>query len=125
MINVFVYGSLKKGYGNSRLLANSVFVGEDETVSEDFDLRCWGGFPAVYKGGHTSIKGELYLVDDSTLKSLDYLEGYPSFYDRERFRLRSGTCAWMYFIDSGEREGTVCLDGTWSPDRKRMYTYEV
>lgn len=117
---VFVYGSLKKGYGNNRLLEFATLIGSDETTSEDYELRCWGAYPAVYKGGVTSIKGEVYEIDDNILRSLDSLEGYPSFYNRELVSLKSGRDAWMYYIDAHhyfERRGVVCHDGLWEPYR--------
>ena len=121
MSKVFVYGSLKQGYGNNRLLSLAKFLGATETVDDTYDLRCWGSFPAVYKQGDTSIKGELYEVDEDTMKNLDYLEGYPSFYNRERVQLYSGDMAWMYYIDAHHspegKEGTLCPEGIW-PARK-------
>jgi len=114
MINVFVYGTLKSGHGNNRLLRDSLFVGEDETVNDQFDLRCWGAFPAVYLGGTTSIKGELYSVTEEVfLERLDRLEGYPHLYDRRIISLKSGVEAWMYYINASDREGSVCPDGIW------------
>ncbi len=116
--NVFVYGSLKQGYGNNRLLATATFVCKDQTVDERFDLRCWGSYPAVYKDSDgTAVIGELYEVSDGTMENLDCLEGYPSFYNREKVSLRSGVEAWMYYIDAhhGEPEGSKCETGEWRP----------
>lgn len=80
MHKVFVYGTLKKGYGNHRLLEKSKFLGTAYTHSE-FSLYN-GGFPYATDGGKNEIKGELYEVDDNTLQNLDWLEGYPSHYNR-------------------------------------------
>lgn len=113
MHNLFVYGSLKSGYWNNALLRFAEFVGNDETVSDDYDLRCWGSYPAVYKGGPTKVKGELYIVDDETFAQVDGLEGYPTFYNREEVELASGVTAWMYYIDEEDREGAHCATGEW------------
>lgn len=80
-IPVFVYGSLKMGNHNSVLLSEAQYVGDFQTSPEYF-LLDYGNFPAVVPGGTTSIKGEVYLVDDHILSELDILEGYPDFYDR-------------------------------------------
>jgi len=114
-MNVFVYGSLKNGYGNNVLLMDSEFVQKDKTASNVWDLRCWGGFPAAYKSGSDQIQGELYKVDLSTMRSLDSLEGFPHFYNREEVLLESGQTAWIYFIDEHKEDktGEYCPNGIW------------
>ena len=79
---VFVYGTLKEGYGNHRLLNRAKFVGPGVTVSGDFKMLD-GGFPMVLTGGLFHIKGELYEVSDQeTLSNLDRLEGVPHLFNR-------------------------------------------
>jgi len=89
---VFVYGTLKKGYGNNYLLKNSKFVGMGFTKNKYFMQREGIAFPYAlpsdyfkeipehYKG---HILGEVYEVDERTLERLDMLEGHPNFYQRE------------------------------------------
>lgn len=77
---VFVYGSLKAGFGNHRLLSSSEFVSTGEL--DNAELYSLGGFPAVIVG-NDSVSGEIYEVDEATLKALDALEGHPRFYKRE------------------------------------------
>lgn len=83
---VIVYGTLKKGFGNHRLLETSKFLG---TTSVPGTMYSLGGFPGVRldRLGQTSIKCEVYEVDGATLVNLDRLEGYRgpglnNFYDR-------------------------------------------
>lgn len=92
MYNVFVYGSLKKGFGNHGLLARSEFLGNAETVESRFKMVSLGGFPGVYDTGGDKIKGEIYKVDHMTLRNLDRLESEGSFYGRRthNFKLESG-----------------------------------
>ena len=75
---VFVYGTLKNGYGNNRLLSRETFIGEAVTVPHDFTMID-GGFPYVLLGGVFHIKGELWLLSsdnaEETLARLDGLEG--------------------------------------------------
>lgn len=104
-IAVFVYGTLKKGFGNHRLLSGAVFVGEAVTVN-NYALYV-SGIPYAYKEETISkIHGELYLVDRETLQSLDMLEGHPDWYRREEvmINLKNNTStfsdlisAWLYF----------------------------
>lgn len=95
---VFVYGTLRKGFGNHFLLKNSKFIGEAIT-KEKYSLYA-SGIPYVVKVPKTHIKGEVYKVDSETLKSLDQLEGHPNFYKREEIDVlvnNSPIKAWIYF----------------------------
>jgi gamma-glutamylcyclotransferase (GGCT)/AIG2-like uncharacterized protein YtfP len=82
---MFVYGSLKFGYGNHDLIrhGNGVFIGEAVTVDSDLDMLSMSAFPAVYRGGNHQIAGEVYAVGNPCLVSLDRLEGNGHFYTRE------------------------------------------
>ena len=102
MTKVFVYGSLKKGYGNHRLLTTSKLLGE-HTTEPAYSMFSMGSFPFVETNGETGIKGEVYEVNEDVFSTLDILEGYPTFYDRKYIDTPYGS-AWMYFIDSPRRE---------------------
>lgn len=89
MTHVFVYGTLKHGFGNHRaLLRDATFVGKGTTILP-FVMRSNGGFPVVLRHradeseiAH-NISGEIYEVNDRTLAQLDGLEGHPNWYERE------------------------------------------
>jgi gamma-glutamylcyclotransferase (GGCT)/AIG2-like uncharacterized protein YtfP len=95
---VFVYGSLKNGFGNHYHLQTARFLEATRTGSRSFRMESMGGFPAVLKNGSYAIEGELYEVDDRTLARLDQLEGNGHFYNRELVFLASGDTAWMYIL---------------------------
>lgn len=81
---IFVYGTLKRRYGNHGVLGNSVFLGEGVTVDQSFTMFD-GGFPFVsdgFPGDHNgTIVGELYETNDKRiLDNLDRLEGVPYLY---------------------------------------------
>lgn len=102
---VFVYGSLKKGFGNHRLLVESELICEAVTLDSKYNMRSCGGFPGVHSNGENRISGELYSVDDITFESLDRLEGNGHFYNREEVFLVSTSQpamkpykAWMYLL---------------------------
>ena len=79
---VFVYGTLRKGFGNHELLGSSTLLGKAITESK-YTMLHLGGFPGVVKGGDTSITGEIYECDDQCVKRLDFLESHPEFYTRQ------------------------------------------
>lgn len=110
---VFVYGSLKSGFGNHDLIrhGNGVFIGEAVTVDSDLDMLSMTAFPAVFRGGEYQIAGEVYAVGNACLASLDRLEGNGHFYTREelpvkvhnRFGLGMTNFtvpAWIYMVDA-------------------------
>lgn len=106
MHKVFVYGSLKKGFGNSYLLDNSKYLGRAMTKDQDWFMFSMGGFPGVVRGNHSNanyLDGEVYVVDDDALRNLDALEGNGSFYTREEIPLQNGTTAWMYVLPDRDR----------------------
>lgn len=96
-ILVFVYGTLKKGYSNHRLLTTSKFISKATTVNK-YLFQDNGSFPYVIDNSLSqsqireelkhNVMGELYEVTEEVLSSLDSLEGYRknsdySLYDRQ------------------------------------------
>ena len=108
---VFVYGSLKHGFGNHRVLGSAEFIGPYVTPS-CYTMRSMGAFPFVEKSGDTPISGEIYEVDEDGLRALDCLEGHPTFYKREKIDTDYGE-AWIYFINNVTHDYPVVDDGVW------------
>ena len=108
---VFVYGTLKKGQPNYPVMerAKGKFIGHFGTDPE-FTMYDLGAYPAVSNGGNTSIKGEIYAVED--IKPLDWLEGYPEFYDRHQIDTHYGP-AWIYTYHPDESLPIV-INGYWA-----------
>jgi gamma-glutamylcyclotransferase (GGCT)/AIG2-like uncharacterized protein YtfP len=73
---VFVYGTLKRGYGNHGLLAGQAFEGEARTAP-GFALFSLGSHPGMVErpGESGSVTGEVWSVDAACLEKLDALEG--------------------------------------------------
>lgn len=111
---VFVYGSLKKGFGNHSLIQQSKFIGAAETLPV-FTMVSMGSFPACMVDGETIIKGEIYEVSDDTLQTLDWLEGHPRFYKRIKVATNLGE-SWMYILNdpANSRSSEVIKSGVWS-----------
>lgn len=110
---VFVYGTLRSGQGNHRLLAGSSSSGLVRTTPEYSMVSC-GMFPAIAKEGGTAILGEVYEVDAKTLERLDRLEGVPNHYFRDEITIEDGSKALAYFYPVERIAGRdLILSGDW------------
>lgn len=108
---VAVYGSLREGLGNHRVIQGAKKIGT--TRVQGFDMYSMSAFPFVTHGtGEITV--EVYEVPDLRYaQGLDGLEGYPSFYDREVIETEFGE-AWLYFIDGNNLELYEPVpDGDW------------
>ena len=84
--NIFVYGTLKKGYCNDHYLKDAKFISTAVTFERYQMYPVKGeGYPFLIKSEKVNfIKGEVYEVDSQeTLDTLDMLEGYPYLYTKE------------------------------------------
>lgn len=102
---IFVYGTLKQGWGNHRCIEGQEYLGHAETQYPNWQMYSLGGFPGVTEGNKT-ITGELYAIDDEAFARCDRLEGHPNFYKRRMIGILDGdgqeVNAWMYIY-----QGTV------------------
>lgn len=110
---VFVYGSLKRGFGNHQQLDTSEYLGNHITDPK-WTMVSLGGFPAVVPVGDTEIKGEVYRVDDKTLRGLDYLEGFPRFYQKATIPTKYGEATMYIMEDRRITEDNVVPEGVWT-----------
>jgi len=91
-MKIMVYGTLKRGYWNNRLLDGAEFVGEALTVKNY--IMTGNGIPFIHpnKGG-LPVKGEVYEINpDKHLSSLDRLEGHPHTYTRTTIDVQLLAC---------------------------------
>jgi gamma-glutamylcyclotransferase (GGCT)/AIG2-like uncharacterized protein YtfP len=124
--NIAVYGTLKKGFHNHRLLKEATFVGTGMT-KEKYCLTTIAGnpietknkdgehfqkfekkhleltpFPYVYENkNHYPIEVEIYEVTEKQLSACDRLESVPYFYHRKTVDIvleEKSLNAEMYFI---------------------------
>ena len=107
---VAVYGTLKKGRGNSHFLDGATFI--DECYTEEPHRLCIDGLPYLVAGSHEEgkhVQMELYEVNDDVLENLDSLEGHPRFYKRERLdcitMLDQPVYPWVYQVDESYDTG--------------------
>ncbi len=117
MTKVFVYGTLKSGYGNNRALIPEDLEPTPDTIT-GFTMYHLGGFPAIVKDDSGRVVvGEVYDVDDNVLRSLNRLEGYRgegerNFYDRISVTTDSGEECLVY-VQGKPVTRTVVESGNW------------
>lgn len=100
---VAVYGTLKRGFNNHRLLSRADFIGEG--VTKDLYRLCVSGLPFLIEGisdEGKNVEVEVYMCNPFEMMALDALEGHPSFYERKMtpIVLSDGETynAWVYFV---------------------------
>ncbi len=114
---VFVYGSLKRGERNHAVLQASEYRGEARTECR-FRLYAFPAYPALVRDDNNplAILGELYSVDDRTLRSLDRLEENGRLYQRELLPVEpleppgETLAAWTYLF-LGPLDGAIACPG--------------
>lgn len=116
---VFVYGTLKRGYGNGRrCLGTSTFIGEAISVNANFEMQ-HVGFPILWEvsEGGAKVIGEIFLASPEDMMHCDQLEGHPRMYKREKrqFMTSDGKTdwAWVYLWQGQHYGGPIDpVDGT-------------
>jgi len=89
---LFVYGSLKKGFDNHKLLEKSTKrLGKAHTVSK-FGMYedSFGNYPYLITKPISKIDGELYQINrKELLEEIDEFEGAPDYYQRQRIKVKT------------------------------------
>lgn len=110
MDKVFVYGTLKKGFGLHRVVAKSRFLGKSTLSGYAMFSRIY--FPYITKG-EGKIHGEVYEVNQDTLQLLDAIE---SGYKRERVvvNLKGEKIKVYVYVFESEVGGKKIDSGVWT-----------
>ena len=120
---VFIYGTLKRGATNHRLLASQEFVGTARTVA-GFRLYVVADYPGLVKDptDQRGVAGELWSVDAPTLAQLDEFEGLPQkLYRRDTVPLAppmDQVNPETYFYMRTIRGRRPLIDGQWPVQRE-------
>lgn len=115
---VAVYGSLREGLHNYRVVSRSKKLGMFESLPQYSMYSVAGNFPALIDKGSTSIVMEVYEIDEKTLNSLDNLEGYISpghtsnHYNRDIIDTPYGK-AYIYFYSGKTAHMAKVINGDW------------
>jgi gamma-glutamylcyclotransferase (GGCT)/AIG2-like uncharacterized protein YtfP len=115
-VNLFVYGTLKRGGRNHRLLAGQEFLGEACT-RPGYALYHLGGFPGLVRdpeNGET-VRGELWRVDERLLPRLDAYEGVPDLFVREEIDIEGCAGPVVGYLFTGEVSGRPRCGEVWPP----------
>ena len=82
MQQVFVYGTLRQGAPNHNIIKMGRCELVGKVVVSGYDMFDTGmGYPGVIEGDG-DVTGEVWNVDDDTVKALDMLEGVPHLYTK-------------------------------------------
>lgn len=111
---VAVYGTLKRGECNHRLLAASRWLGP--VLISRLRLYSLGPYPMAVACDDpaATVAAELYAVSAAVLAQLDELEDHPREYERRQLPLADGRLAWVYLGRCGQVRGRPLLaDGQW------------
>lgn len=115
-ILIAVYGTLRQGNGNHRLIENADYKGTF-TTEPIYNLYNLGGFPALKPGGKTAVVMEVYTVNTEEARRVDGLEGYtpgeqPYFYDKIQIETPWGQ-AGVYTYVKQPNESSLIESGDW------------
>ena len=117
MAKVVVYGTLRKGQRNHYYLRDEKFIGEFESEPV-FSLYAVSTYPGLIQNGNTSVKMEVYEVDELKMKQLDTLEGYSgkvsshNLYERKNMITPFGM-AKVYLYNQTYKKTPLITSGDW------------
>lgn len=89
---LFVYGSLKKGFDNHKLLDKYTRrLGKAKTISKFAMYEdSFGNYPYLIKMPISKIEGELYEIHrEEMLDKIDEFEGAPDYYYRKKIQVKT------------------------------------
>ena len=95
-VRLFVYGTLMRGEPNHHLLGARARAVSGAVTAPRYRLVDLGEYPVLLGGGAEAVRGELYDLDEATLRRLDRFEGHPSLFCRQPVELDSGALVDAY-----------------------------
>ena len=103
---LFVYGTLKRGEGNHRLIADQDFLGDAITEAR-YRVIDLGPYPGlvVDPGSGLAVQGELWAVDSQCLAALDQFEEVAGPFVRVPIAVPGREDVFAYFWNRAVPEG--------------------
>ena len=99
-MKIAVYGTLRRGEGNWSYFLKGRSAYLKTAVISGFRMVTNGAYPyAIEFEGNITV--DLFEIDEDTLERLDYLEGYPSHYNRKLIDVGDDQ-AWIYYTENKE-----------------------
>lgn len=125
-ILVAVYGSLRQGLHNHRLLESSNYLGDFNT-EPIYSLYSLGSFPGLKENGNTSVVMEVYEVTEAVARNVDNLEGYTpngnnTFYDKISIKTPWGTASVYTYVNELPQSSLV-ESGDWKEFKKNALSF--
>ena len=108
---VFVYGTLRKGFGNHSLLQDAEFI----SIGKTKHRYCMTASGCPFVSEHTKmtrILGELYRIKTvEDWHHLDRLESHPTWYVRKQVEIEveggKYVKAWLYFNEESQGQQVI------------------
>jgi gamma-glutamylcyclotransferase (GGCT)/AIG2-like uncharacterized protein YtfP len=117
-MKVAVYGTLRDGEHNNRLMRGARFV-ERATITGSLYDVAYGGYPGLILDNGGPVVVEVYEIDEDILQGLDYLEGYDehatedhNHYNRRTVEI-NGEKVYVYEYNGDVDSRTPIHDGDW------------
>lgn len=110
---LFVYGSLLPGEPNHELIAGAEALGEAATPPEYYLIEL-NACAALVHGGSLEVRGQLFRIDEETLRRIDRHRQHPVLFRRATIRLANGEMAESYLMSLEQVRGRRRLKvGDW------------
>jgi len=129
-VNLFVYGSLKKGFDNHGILSKATYISKARTVRKFAMYEAKNKeYPYLIKNQALNhIYGELFKIRrKDLLQKIDIFEGSPDYYTRDSINIntRSGNKrAFTYFyVDTKNHNKSKAIDKWNMPEKFDIDTY--
>jgi gamma-glutamylaminecyclotransferase len=126
MPKIFVYGTLKTGQINHRLLCDprgSSRIVPLPATAPGIVLHAGPHYPLAIRGQGQAI-GEVYTITESVLKKLDVLENHPDDYHREITPVivinGHRLLVWIYLHNQAYHYPKITT-GLWQPNKNQRY----
>ena len=105
---IFTYGTLKRGFHNhDQWLKGAKFLLETKTVNAGYEMFPEKGVFPIVGWGNYNISGEVFVIQEETLRNLDVLEAEGTFYHRIEVPVVGIEYPiWMYIV----KDRTLILD---------------
>lgn len=107
MIELFVYGTLRRGAPSHDRVAGADFIEETSTLPS-YTLCSFGWYPGLVEGGSTAVVGEVYRISEERMSELDGYEG--PWFRRGTVALASGRTAVVYLADPEIADGRPTIE---------------
>ncbi len=125
MHNIFVYGTLMKGFRNHVAMLGSRCISNDALL-EDYAMYNVGPYPAIVKENGEKVKGELYKVSSMKIKTLNMIEGEGFLYKRTPVKVKAGDRVidaetYVYLQDISQLEKVPFEKQPWKVEYAKYY----